>query len=212
MRVPGARLRGIVRQRMLQDVPDWDGKVTCRIDLQKYRILAVREAIEAQRGAIGALEASVLERMENNQLLMLSESQGPQTLGERLADSVASFGGSWRFLGMFAGIMLMWIFANAVLLMHPFDPYPFILLNLALSCLAAIQAPVIMMSQNRQEQKDRDRAEHDYAVNLKAELEIHLLHEKLDHLLLDEWQRLLEIQALQTEMLEELTTKSIKMR
>ena len=210
MRVPGARLRGIVRQQMLEDVPNWDGEVTCRVDLQKYRILAVRKAIEFQRGAIGALEASVLERMENNELLVPREEEGPQQLGERLADRVATFGGSWRFLGSFAAIMLIWIFGNAVLLSRPFDPYPFILLNLVLSCLAAIQAPVIMMSQNRQAQKDRESARHDYAINLKAELEVHLLHEKLDHLLLDEWQRLLEIQALQTEMLEELTTKKIK--
>jgi len=91
--------------------------------------------------------------------------------------------------------------------MKPFDPYPFILLNLILSCLAAIQAPVILMSQNRQEAKDRMRSEHDYLVNLKAELEIRSLHEKMDHLLMKQWQRLLEIQEVQTELLEELANK-----
>ena len=103
--------------------------------------------------------------------------------------------------------MLSWIILNVYLVRHPFDPFPFILLNLVLSCLAAIQAPVIMMSQNRQEAKDRLRAEQDYRINLKAELEIRALHEKMDHLLLQQWERLLEIQQLQVEMMEELGKK-----
>lgn len=103
-------------------------------------------------------------------------------LGDRLADRVASFGGSWTFIAAFFGLLLGWIVLNIVGLRHPFDPYPFILLNLVLSCLAAIQAPVIMMSQNRKEQRDRLRAIHDYRVNLKAEHEIRLLHEKIDAL------------------------------
>jgi uncharacterized membrane protein len=121
-----------------------------------------------------------------------------------LADRIAAIGGSWAFILLFCATLVAWITANTVVLTTaPFDPYPFILLNLVLSCVAALQAPIIIMSQNRQEAKDRVRAEHDYRINLKAELEIRHLHEKLDHLLLHQWQRLLEIQQVQTEMIEE---------
>jgi len=135
------------------------------------------------------------------------------TLGERLADKVAEFGGSWRFIITFFIVMVMWIIMNSVLLLRkPFDPYPFILLNLVLSCLAAIQAPIIMMSQNRQEAKDRLRSEQDYRVNLKAELEIRYLHEKIDHLLAQQWQRLVEIQQIQMDLMEELVRKTPRER
>lgn len=111
----------------------------------------------------------------------------------------------WASDSLFAGVLIVWITINSIAMMgKPFDPYPFILLNLVLSCLAAIQAPVIMMSQNRQESKDRLRAENDYRVNLKAELEIRHLHSKIDLLLTHQWQRLLEIQQVQTDLLEEL--------
>jgi uncharacterized membrane protein len=130
------------------------------------------------------------------------------TLGERVADKLADFGGSWRFIGIFAGALFLWMAMNSTLLVwKPFDPYPFIFLNLILSCLAAIQAPVIMMSQNRQEARDRLQAEHDYRVNLKAELEIRHLHEKIDHLLMNQWQRLLEIQQIQMDLMEEVAHK-----
>ncbi len=122
-----------------------------------------------------------------------------------MADRVATFGGSWNFILIFGSVLLVWIAVNSIaLLSKPFDPFPFILLNLVLSCLAAIQAPVIFMSQNRQEAKDRLRAENDYRVNLKAELEIRHLHAKLDLLLTHQWQRLLEIQQVQTDLLSEL--------
>ena len=130
------------------------------------------------------------------------------TFGERLSDRIAEFGGSWRFLITFFGILLVWIAINGVILMtHAFDPYPFILLNLILSCLAAVQAPVIMMSQNRAEARDRLRAENDYKINLKAELEIRHLHEKIDHLLRRQYNRLFELQQIQIELLEELGRK-----
>jgi uncharacterized membrane protein len=121
---------------------------------------------------------------------------------------IADFGGSWRFIIIFGVVLFLWVVLNSIsLFWKPYDPYPFIFLNLILSCLAAIQAPIIMMSQNRQETKDRLRADHDYRVNLKAELEIRSLHEKLDHLLVHQWQRLLEIQGIQMELMEELTIK-----
>ena len=132
----------------------------------------------------------------------------PVTLGESVADKVASFGGSWRFIIIFFIILLVWIVMNSiVLLFKPFDVYPFILLNLILSCLAAIQAPIIMMSQNRQETKDRRRSENDYKINLKSEIEIRTLHEKVDHLLLDQWSKMMRIQEMQIEILEEIRNK-----
>jgi uncharacterized membrane protein len=125
------------------------------------------------------------------------------TLGDRIADAVASFGGSWPFIIGFFVFLMIWMAINsAVFFWRPYDPYPFILLNLVLSCLAAVQAPIIMMSQNRQGEKDRLRAENDYQVNLKAEIEIRRLHEKIDHLLLHQWQRLLEIQQLQLAVMD----------
>ena len=134
-----------------------------------------------------------------------AEFEGRWTRGEKLADRVASFGGSWGFIAVFFTFIAAWITTNLWLLGNrPVDPYPFILLNLMLSCLAAIQAPVIMMSQNRQEAKDRLRSQHDYQINLKAELEIRHLHEKIDHLLSHQWERLVEMQRLQIDLLSEL--------
>jgi len=133
------------------------------------------------------------------------------TRGERLADQIAAFGGSWTFITLFFGILLGWIVLNLWFLDNEgFDPFPFILLNLILSCLAAIQAPIIMMSQNRQEQKDRQRAEHDYKINLKAELEIKLLSEKIDHLLVHQNKKLLEIQEIQIDYLEDLLKRTTR--
>jgi len=132
------------------------------------------------------------------------------TLGQRAADAVASFGGSWIFVRLFAATMLVWVGLNAFLLMKrgtTFDPYPYILLNLFLSMLAAIQAPIILMSQNRQSEKDRISAEHDYEVNLKAELEIMLLHEKIDLLREQQWEELLQIQQQQLKLLSGLIEK-----
>ncbi|MFM9915290.1 MAG: DUF1003 domain-containing protein [Rhizobacter sp.] len=128
------------------------------------------------------------------------------SLGQRAADAVASFGGSWTFVGLFAMTMLVWVGINALLLVYrgtTFDPYPYILLNLFLSMLAAIQAPIILMSQNRQAEKDRATVEHDYEVNLKAELEIMLLHEKIDLLRETQWKELLDIQQEQLRLLSE---------
>lgn len=132
------------------------------------------------------------------------------TFGQKAADKIAEFGGSWSFIIIFVGIIMFWIITNIIFLASKaFDPYPFILLNLVLSCLAALQAPIIMMSQNRISAKDRMRDEQDYMTNLKAEIEIRHLHEKLDHFLLKEWQRLLEIQDIQTELIQELSGQGL---
>ena len=129
------------------------------------------------------------------------------TLGQRAADRMATFGGSWTFVILFLVLMAGWITVNAAS-RRPVDPFPFILLNLALSCLAALQAPVIMMSQNRQSAKDRSDAQHDYEVNLKAELEVAALHLKLDELREGQWGELLDLQRRQLQLLEELAQRS----
>ena len=179
----------------------------CTNDLHRYRHEYVKSLLKAERGELTALDNEVLESLRQQELLSRSPELDPQagsTAGQRLADRVATFGGSWRFIILFAGVLFLWIAVNSVaLIFRPFDPYPFIFLNLVLSCLAALQAPVIMMSQIRQEARDRLHAMHDYQVNLKAELEIRHLHQKIDHLLSHQWERLIEIQEIQMQSINE---------
>lgn len=156
---------------------------------------------------------SIFELIKTRETLAenINDSYDEQiSFGERLSDKIASFGGSWKFIIIFLSILTVWMIINVSLWTNAFDPYPFILLNLCLSCVAALQAPVIMMSQNRQESRDRLRAENDYQVNLKAELEIRSLHEKLDHLLFKKWDHLIEIQQIQLEILEHKHSNSPK--
>jgi uncharacterized membrane protein len=182
---------------------DW----ICLTDLHAYRHAYVKSLLEAERGEVTALDREVLESLREQETLSRNpddERLESTTFGQRLADRVASFGGSWKFLILFSAALAGWIGLNVVVLVvRPFDPYPFIFLNLLLSCLAAVQAPVIMMSQNRHEARDRMHAMHDYQVNLKAELEIRQLHQKLDHLLSHQWERLVEIQEIQMELMNE---------
>jgi uncharacterized membrane protein len=169
----------------------------------------VKEVLEDEIGELSALDNEVIQSLEQHEILSADISKQFErklTFGERLSDHIAEFGGSWKFLITFGAVIFVWIGANAVLLAtRAFDPYPFILLNLILSCLAAVQAPIIMMSQNRAETRDRLRAENDYKVNLKAELEIRHLHEKIDHLLRRQYNRLFEIQQIQIELLQEIS-------
>jgi uncharacterized membrane protein len=193
-----------------EDRPDWSGGgYVCRPDLARYRTRFVRALLEAEKGELTHLEQEVLESLHRHELVATDVDQAfakERTRGERWADQLAAFGGSWAFLVVFGAVLAVWIIGNSmVVLWRPFDPYPFILLNLLLSCLAAIQAPIIMMSQNRQEAKDRLRSQHDYRVNLKAELEIRHLHEKVDHLLSHQWERLVQIQEVQLELLGEIS-------
>ncbi|RYD99223.1 MAG: DUF1003 domain-containing protein [Sphingobacteriales bacterium] len=180
-------------------------------ELNDYRQKYIAESLRTEVGAISALEQKVLDTVSDSGIISKvteEELSGSDNFAQRLADRVARFGGSWTFILSFMGVLLLWIIANALLLHNKgFDPYPFILLNLFLSCLAALQAPVIMMSQNRQEVKDRDRAKKDYIVNLKAEVEIRGLHEKLDHLLIHQQQHLLEIQQMQIDLLQDILTR-----
>lgn len=177
-------------------------------ELNDYRRLYLTSLITQEKGELAAIDKDVLEAIKNNSILsenIQDEIEAELTVGQRIADKVATFGGSWTFIITFFSFILIWMVINIWFLSSkPFDPFPFILLNLILSCLAAIQAPIIMMSQNRQEQKDRQRGEHDYKINLKAELEIKLLSEKIDHLLVHQNKKLLEIQEVQTDYLEDL--------
>ncbi len=178
--------------------------------LAPFRAEYVRTVLEEDIGELSVLEHDVVASMREHELLAENIDAGfdtKLTRGQQCADFIARFGGSWRFIGIFGTFLAIWIFLNVIVGSRAADPYPFILLNLLLSCLAAIQAPVIMMSQNRKESKDRARSEHDYKVNLKAELEIRHLHEKMDFLLKQQSQRLFALQELQIELMEELSRR-----
>ncbi len=209
MMMPSALVRSAVAEQIRATYPDWKREsYICLSDLNRFRMQYIQGLLESEKGELTTLDHDVLESLQRHETLSSNvdaEFDKDLTLGEKMADGLATFGGSWRFLIIFGVLLLAWIALNSVvLLMRPFDPYPFILLNLVLSCLAAIQAPVIMMSQNRQESKDRLRSQHDYRVNLKAELEIRQLHDKIDHLLSHQWERLVEIQQIQIDLLSEL--------
>jgi uncharacterized membrane protein len=208
----GDSIRAQIFNLIKSDHPEWSTENRiCRNDLALYRMKHVQKILSSEKGELTSLEEEVLRSLKEHELIadnVDKEFEQEWTFGERLADKIATLGGSWSFLIAFGGFLVVWIVINSVVLLSkPVDPYPFILLNLILSCLAAIQAPVIMMSQNRQEAKDRLRSQHDYQVNLKAELEIRHLHEKVDHLLSHQWDRLVEIQEIQLELLEELSNR-----
>lgn len=205
---PWISVRSGVSALIEAEAPGWqDGERICQADLARFRRLYIEQMLEDERGELNALDRAVLDSIQSGQTLSrhLESDIGEEiAFGERMADRVAAFGGSWPFILMFLGVLVLWIGTNVSgILRAPFDPYPFILLNLVLSCIAALQAPIIMMSQRRQETKDRLRGENDYSVNLKAELEIRQLHEKIDHQLAHQWQRLVEMQQIQIELLEE---------
>jgi len=164
-----------------------------------------------ESGQINKLHEIVRKTMEDEQLIINNLLHPPReilTEGQKISDKVARFGGSWAFIISFFIVLIVWIVFNSVALgKAAFDPYPFILMNLILSCIAALQAPVIMMSQNRQEEKDRLRAQNDYLINLKAELEIRGLHEKIDLLFEEQLKTLYEIQLKQIELLKEINQK-----
>jgi uncharacterized membrane protein len=195
-----------------KDFPEWDDyKQICKNDFHIYQAKYISSIIDEETGRVKELNDAVLHSITDNETIAENVNQSikeKMKMGDAISDKVASFGGSWKFIIFFFVVLFSWIIINSiVLLQKPFDPYPFILMNLILSCIAAIQAPIIMMSQNRQEKKDRLRSENDYKVNLKSEIEIRTLHEKVDHLLLDQWSRMMKIQEMQIEMLEEIKEK-----
>ncbi len=205
-------LRPSLAERIRHDYPDLPPNATISFgELARYRMLFVEELLQQEHGEFTELDRQVAESISKQDTIAENteeEFEEHRTLGERLSDHLASFGGSWSFLIWFAVVLIIWMAYN-VWRGDPaaFDPYPFILLNLVLSCIAAIQAPVIMMSQKRQEAKDRQRSFNDYRVNLKAELEIRHLHEKIDYLIARQWKRLSEIQQVQLDMMHEARTR-----
>lgn len=209
-KVIGKIIRKSILDLIKKDYPDIHAKSYLSIsELNQYRQKYIAGYLANEVDELNILEQDVLETIKNEETLstkLNAESDVSNfTFGQRLADKIATFGGSWNFIIIFGLFIGIWISSNILILMNKgFDPYPFILLNLILSCLAALQAPVIMMSQNRQEEKDRERSKLDYMVNLKSELEIRMLHEKIDHLIMHQQQDLLNIQQVQIEMMEDI--------
>lgn len=208
------KVRGsIIRQPILQiiqkDHPQFNTDQFCAIsELNFYREKYLGELMGKELTEMTTLRETVLESLKNQTTIterIEDEDSPPLTIGQRLADGVASFGGSWTFILIFGVFIAIWISSNIYWFFHTaFDPYPFILLNLILSCIAALQAPIIMMSQNRQEEKDRERSKKDFMINLKSELEIRMLHEKIDHLIMHQQQEMIEIQKVQVEMMNDI--------
>ena len=201
-------LRPALADHIRNDFPDMpDHALISLKELARYRTRYVEEILREEHGEYSDLDREVAESIARQETIaenVEDDFEEHRTLGERFSDNLASFGGSWAFLISFGFVLVVWMAINALMGdAKAFDPYPFILLNLVLSCIAAVQAPIIMMSQKRQESKDRLRSLNDYQVNLKAELEIRHLHEKIDHLITRQWQRLAEIQQVQLELLQE---------
>jgi uncharacterized membrane protein len=205
----------VVRKSILDFIkvehPDFENDKCMSVDeLRSFRERYIAEMLLKETGDLSEMEQTVLRALNDNTILAdkLDDEIQEFTLGQKIADKVATFGGSWTFILSFMAFLCLWIVGNVFILLNKgFDPYPFILLNLILSCIAALQAPIIMMSQNRQEEKDRERAKKDYMINLKSELEIRMLHEKIDHLLLHQEQSLVEIQKVQMDMMEDILKK-----
>lgn len=210
-KISASTIRPSILSIIRNDHPDFNEKGSCSLtELNMYRQKYIQDFLLREVGELTELEDTVLNSLKNRESLVnkVEDPSEPLTLGQRLADRVASFGGSWTFIITFGFFLVAWMVLNSVYLAaKSFDPYPYILLNLILSTLAALQAPVIMMSQNRQEEKDRDRARKDYMINLKSELEIRMLHEKIDHLIIHQQHELLEIQKVQIEMMNDILNK-----
>ncbi len=179
-------------------------------ELNQYRQKYISNYLSTEIGALSDLEKNVVSSLKEDKSIVsiVEDEVETRSIGQKIADQVADFGGSWTFIISFLAFIIIWIGSNVYILVNKgFDPYPFILLNLILSCIAALQAPVIMMSQNRQEEKDRNRAKKDYMINLKSELEIRMIHDKIDHLIMHQQQELIEIQKVQIEMMNDILNK-----
>lgn len=209
--VPLKLVRPAIAELIAHDHPSiGEGDAICRQHLTEYRSRHVEDLLQRERGELSELEQQVVASLARQETVSQDVEEAwddKRRFGEKVADMVAEFGGSWSFIISFMAVLALWIGVNVWAATRVFDPYPFILLNLILSCIAALQAPVIMMSQRRQEAKDRLRSENDFRVNLKAELEIRHLHEKMDHLLTHQWERLVEIQQIQLEIMHDLAAR-----
>ena len=207
--MPGISVREPIVELIMKEHADWDPDQYISINnLEEYRNSYIKNLLEDEKGELNKLEEEVLDSIKHSKILSENVNEiydEKLKFSQRMADKLAEIGGSWPFIFIFFFFILLWMLMNSYILINrSFDPYPYIFLNLILSCIAAIQAPAIIMSQNRQETKDRLRSQYDYQVNLKAELEIRQLHEKIDHLLIHQGQRLLEIQQLQMDVMSEI--------
>ncbi len=215
--VKGRTIRSGVLNEIRKDHPAFGDHDSITMDeLNTYRQRYIENTLKEEIGDLSHIEQDVVKSIKKKELLSDNTDDTVDqafSYGQRLADKIASFGGSWTFIIIFMLFILVWMMINILYLVHrAFDPYPFILLNLILSCLAAMQAPVIMMSQNRQEEKDRERARNDYQINLKSELEIRTLHEKIDHFMQVQQEHLLEVQEIQIDMMKELMSEIQKIK
>ncbi len=210
-KISGKSIRESIFNLIKKDHPEFDKEdFISTEELNKYREKYIEDFLRKQLGELTEMEKTVMDSLKEKSTLTdkLDEEVPTLNLGQKIADKVATFGGSWTFILSFISFLILWILINILQLMSKaFDPYPFILLNLILSTIAAIQAPVIMMSQNRTEEKDRDRAKKDYMINLKSELEIRMLHEKIDHLILLQQNEVFDVLDNQAEILKEIKSK-----
>jgi uncharacterized membrane protein len=215
--VLGRSIRIGILSEIQKDKPDFGINDAISMDeLNIYRQRYLENKLKDESGTLSTLEKQVVDSISGKELISdyVEETIDRNfSFGQRLADKIATFGGSWTFILIFLGFILIWMIINIVFLFNKgYDPYPFILLNLILSCLAALQAPVIMMSQNRQEEKDRERAKNDYLVNLKSELEIRVMHEKIDHLMQVQQEYMFEVQEIQVDMIKDVMNEISTLR
>lgn len=210
-KILGNMVRNPIMALINKDYPNFNNTQSLSVgELNLYREKYIANFLQKEIGELSSLESNLVVDFNNEESLVtqVEDEIEQRSYGQVIADKVADFGGSWRFISLFGFFIVIWILSNIYFLSNNgFDPYPFILLNLILSCVAAFQAPIIMMSQNRQEEKDRERGKKDYMINLKSELEIRLLHEKLDHLVMHQQEELIEIQKIQIEMMNDILSK-----
>jgi uncharacterized membrane protein len=210
-RVSGKTIRTSILNLILEDFPNFDVNDSIAVqELNVYREKYISKFLQTEISQLSKLEKDVVRSLgdDTSFVAKVEEEVDTRNYGQIVADKVAAFGGSWTFIIAFFIFISIWIGSNVFIFTHKeFDPYPFILLNLILSCVAALQAPVIMMSQNRQEEKDRERAKKDYMINLKSELEIRMLDDKIDHLVMHQQQELIEIQKVQIEMMNDILNR-----
>lgn len=210
---PADLLRTSLVQHITLHYPNWSPSgFICSTDLERLRVQHIQQMMEEDRGELSQLDADVLRSIREHEILsenINKEYIRNQSFSEKLADRIALFAGSWGFITFFIMTILLWIVVNGLNFFgYAFDPFPYILLNLTLSCVAALQAPVILMSQNRQAARERLKADYEYGINLKAELQIRQINSKLDQLMRNQWKRLLEIQQVQIDLAEQLLEKN----
>lgn len=208
----GNLVRDSILAEIIKKHPLWDSSgYICNTDLDRFRHEHITTLLREEVGALSKLDEEVLASYKNNELVtedVNKQIKASRTFAEILSDKFASFLGSWTFIISFGFILILYVCLNIGLFFQStFDPFPFILLNLILSSLAAFQAPIILMSQNRQSKRDRVKFDYEYMINLKAELEIQHINAKIDELMRSQWKRLMEMENIQVELMEEIKKK-----